>query len=379
MMIIVGEPGLESGGRKASWLGLSITGNAARSLLFRLVLVGAGLFVPVAQAIQTEGIRSFLSNPKPLEHYLYEIRSDSDSAPGVAPTTNSSGKVQYVVTRPQIVRGCWNSETMNWAQNLTSTNISPEERFGFFVGRMNNLYWEAHDGYLTTYNPEFNTPDKRTVMMIGAMAHQHACIILRLGLTHIDFPGATWEGLAFKAMATRGKFTPKEKAYPVGGQIQDSGLGRFQITVTNLESGTFERRVILSYRPSDSVYPQSMEIFDRLEYNDGSIRDNTRRVSIYEVRQASTPLPPEFFDPQKISALGRKLTTFYSNDARYAVSPHNSKDVYRMMKTEEVAEQARLAAKPQSGSIFFRGALITLLVVPLGLLVWRTLKRNKTT
>jgi hypothetical protein len=313
-----------------------------------------------ARGGEIEAIQSFLSNPKPIESYLYQL--DGDETEGSL----------------NVVRGRWAAEATNWAQYLTTTNPSPQDRFGAFAGRVGDLFWEAHDGKLTRCVRSSN-PRTTTMVILGAQGDRSARMLLRLGLPDIDFPRATWNGPYFSANATSSKFTRTEKSYAVAGEISQVSEGRFQIVVTNLETGQMKTKVLAAYTGpvTDSSIPASLQIDEIVHKPDMPVIHLSNYISLIEVRRPSKTLAPELFAPEKLEELGRKFVSFYSNDVQYAVSPHDARLHLPTMTTKEAQAQREARAR-SSDPTAFRVLVLLLVILPLAFLGWQTLK-NKTT
>src|SRR5688572_18026032 len=207
---------------------------------------------------EAERIRAYLSHPKPLEYYRYQV---SD----VVESTNSTSGFQE---RTAVIQGRWKDDSMNWAQYLAKTNIGPSDRLGTFVGRFGSVFWESHNGNLTLYSREINSGSKRTYLVIGTQSHSRANVILRLGFPEIDFAKAVWKGLAFEATATRNPFTPIEASWGVVGLIsQVAGKEQYEISATNLVTGQLQGKVLLTYKGpmSEGFFPQSLEVVEMVQ------------------------------------------------------------------------------------------------------------------
>ena len=245
---------------------------------------------------------------------------------------------------------------------------------------MGELFWEAHDGKLTSCDRSSN-PRTTNMVILGARGDRSARMLLRLGLPDVDFPRATWNGAYFSANATRGEFTPTEKSYSVAGEIAQVSGGRFQIIVTNLETGQVKTKALATYNGpvTESSFPASIQINEIVHTGTFSgVRSNY--ISLLEVRRPSKMLAPELFTPEQLEELGRKHMSFFSNDVQYGISPHNPARVYRTLSAKEVRairEAEALRNKRYFTTNTFRVIIVSLFIPPLAFLGWQTLKKRK--
>jgi len=315
---------------------------------------------------EAEFVKALLQAPQPLEGFECESRW-----------------VFGQRSPPLYVKGGWLSDENYWVERAREPFRKADQAFEIAGGKSGNLLWQAQRDSLILYDA--------TINLVSAQAHTNWVEqfavgdrrliqqLVRLGLTDTDFPHATWSGLTFSTHELQATPDyPPRILFPVRGGIIQRSDRRFEITVTNADTGILYLKSVLTYdKPvGGRTYPETIEVYMNRGYLDRRLAQRSDRfsigiercrvISVTAITDGAPGAVAQLYDPRAIPELpqvrGFPTTVLYSNDVAYSVQRSQTNfALNRVLSAEESARvHRRDRRKPMVMTIFLASLAGTL-------------------